>query len=222
MEKILITGSKGKIGRILVNGLKDSYDLTLADLPENDLRNYETVFKLASGNDAIIHLAWNTKKENYQSVRQNQDNTIMYENVYRAGLEARVPKIIMASSIHADNFQNHHGKHLMSSNKKPFPQNPYGKHKVEMEAFGKKYSKKGLEVVCIRFGAMGYGKPEDREGKAVWLSNEDSISLIKTILEAKRMPNNYLVMYGVSNNKSRIHDWRNPLGWKPKDDSSKI
>ncbi len=221
MKKVLITGAKGNIGKILVEELKKDYNLTLIDLPKDDLRDYKKVLKIVTGHDAIIHLAWNSKTENFQSETIDPENSLMFYNIYKAALKKRIPRVIMASSIHADNFRNFKGK-LLTSAKTTVPTSPYGVNKIFMENLGRYYSKKGLEVVCVRFGATGFGKPKDKEGKIVWFKDKDCISLVKTILDAKTIPNNFFVMYGVSKNKNRIHSFINPLGWKPKDDSIKF
>lgn len=222
MKKVLITGSKGRIGKILTARLKKDYDLTLVDLPEIDIRNYKQLQKIVKDHDVIIHLAWDTKTENFLSKKADPNNKLMFENIYEAALKTGVPRVIMASSVRADDFQNYKGNKLLSPNHVPKPISPYGRSKVLVENLGRDFSKKGLEVVCIRFGAVGYGRDKSKEGKMVWFSDRDCISLIKTILEAKNIPNNFFIVYGVSNNKTRIHDYSNPLGWKPKDDSSTI
>ncbi|MBI2043721.1 NAD(P)-dependent oxidoreductase [Candidatus Pacearchaeota archaeon] len=223
MKKILITGAKGRIGQILTGGLGSSYLITSADLPGFDARRYEDVLTFSENKDAIIHLAWDTKTENYQHERIDPRNFIMFENVYKAALETNVPRVIMASSVHADDFRGSHEK-LLTSDRIPSPTCPYGAHKVFMEALGKYYSTKELEVVCVRFGLTGYGFDVDTfgvDGRVLWFSNKDCSDLIKTILETKEIPNNFLVMYGVSNNETRVHSWENPFGWEPKDDASK-
>ena len=225
MKKILITGSKGNIGLHLVKNLSKDYNLTLFDLPRFDVRRYGQLIRVLPGHEAVIHLAWNTKTENFQSKKIDFDNILMFSNVYRAALEAKVPKVIMASSIHADNFQEFlqkNKKGFMNPYKIPSPMNVYGKDKVAMENLGKEYARKGLEVVCIRIGAIGprKDKPTKKEGMAIWLTHEDFAALIRKIIETKKIPNNYSIVYGVSNNKTRINDYSNPFGWKPKDDSS--
>lgn len=222
MKKVLITGFKGRIGKILTPGLKKDYDLTLADLPEINITDYKKVLEIVQDHDSIIHLAWDTKTENFSSGKSNPDNILMAKNIYRAALEKGVPRVIIASSVRADDSKNYKGNKLLTPDDIPKPISPYGRSKVLVENLGRDFSKKGLEVVCIRFGAIGYKKPKDEEGKMVWFSNPDFISLIKTTLEAKKIPGNFLIMYGVSNNKTRIHDYSNSLGWKPKDDSSKL
>ena len=226
-KRILITGSKGNIGKALSKNLNHDYSLTLVNLPRHDVRNYQQLIKIFSNHDTIIHLAWNSRTENFQSKTMDPDNALMFSNIYKAALETKVPRVIMASSIHADNFYTslkNKSKRLLSPYKKPFPDSPYGADKILMENLGKTYSKKGLEVVCIRIGAIGprKNKPTEKEGKSIWITHEDFADLIKKIIETRKIPNNYSIVYGISNNKTRIHDYSNPFGWKPKDDSSSL
>ena len=223
MKKILITGANGNIGRTLSNGLK-RYDLTLAGLPETDIRNYRNLEKLARGKDVLIHLAWNAKTENFQTKTSDPDNILMAKNAYEAALRTGVKRVIMASSVHADDFRHFNGNYLLSPNRAPNPQTPYGRSKVKIEQMGKEYSKKELEVVCVRFGAVDSEdrRKPDKEGTILWLSQRDLLSLIKKLIDVKKVPGNFAVMYGVSNNKTRVHDYSNPFGWKPQDDSSKL
>lgn len=221
MKRILITGSDGNIGKALSIGIK-GYKLTLANLPKTDVRDYAQLEKLAKGQDVLIHLAWNSKTENYLSKKPDADNFLMAKNAYEAAINTGIKRIIMASSVWADNFRKSH-RTLLSPYSKPSPTNAYGKTKIKIEQLGQRYSEKGLEVVCVRFGAVdsiGAGNPSG-EGAVLWLSQRDLLSLIKKLIDAKTVPHNFVVMYGVSNNKTRVHDYSNPFGWKPKDDSSK-
>lgn len=63
MEKIIITGAKGVIGRVLTKSLA-GYQITPLDLPEKDVTDYQELLKTFPGHKAIIHLAWDTKTEN--------------------------------------------------------------------------------------------------------------------------------------------------------------
>jgi len=215
-KKILITGSNGRIGKILSNSLQD-YKLSLTDLPRVDVRNYKELLRECKSVGAIIHLAWNSKTENFANGKIDPDNSLMFTNVYKAALESKIRRVIMASSVHADDFRNFNGKSLLFPYKVPSPTSPYGADKVFMESLGRYFSKKGLEVVCIRFGAVGYGKPKDKEGKILWLTNNDCEGLIKKIIRARTIPDNFSIVYGVSNNKNKIHSSANPFGWKPKE-----
>jgi hypothetical protein len=97
--------------------------------------------------------------------------------------------------------------------------------KVGMEALGRYFASQGLEVVCIRFGGVNPKNiPAENPTyeRAVWLSHRDCASLIDSILKADTIPNNFVIVYGVSNNPERIHDIVNPFGWMPQDSAQKI
>lgn len=219
-EKIAITGAKGTIGHVLTEGLKDNYDITPLDLPDVDVRDYQKLLNIFPGHSTVIHLAWNTKKDNFRSGEIDSQDAEMFHNVFKAALQTGVPRVIMASSVHADRFDNWQGNEKMSPTKTPTPDSPYGALKVGMEAMGRYYATKGLQVVCIRFGGINpQNQPAEKPHyeRAVWFSHNDCVSLVKTIIEAGNMPDNFVVMYGVSDNLGRIHDISNPFGWKPKD-----
>lgn len=221
-ERIAITGSEGTISTVLKKGLAEEYEITPIDiLIGTDVRDYQQLLKAIHNHQAIIHLAWNPKLENWRSQTIDPDNATMFTNAYNAALEAGVPRIVMASSIHADNFYGWQGGNLMSPYQTPEPQNPYGKDKVIMEEMGRDFAAKGLEVVCIRFGGINptnkapvKSLPQDM---ASWLSHNDCISLVDLILKAQSVPNNFAIVYGVSNNQGRIHDVSNPFGWVPQE-----
>ncbi|MBI2176595.1 NAD(P)-dependent oxidoreductase [Candidatus Woesearchaeota archaeon] len=221
MKRIAITGAKGTIGTMLRKGLT-KYEIIPIDLPEVDARDYRKLLGVSKGCSAVIHLAWDAKAENFRSGGLNPDNILMASNVYRAALEAKVPKVIMASSVHADNFYGWKGPGLLSPDRIPVPDNPYGASKVFMEALGRYYASKGLEVICIRFGGVNPSdsqKANERDYERIWLSYRDCCSLVSACLDAPKIPNNFLIVYGISNNKGKVHDNSNPVGWRPADGS---
>lgn len=106
MKNILITGSEGTIGRIIRNNLTD-YAITLFDLPKHDARNYPDLLEALYKHDVLIHLAWNTKIDNYKSSKIDPDNCLMTYNAYECAKLTKVKRIIMASSVHANDFSRH-------------------------------------------------------------------------------------------------------------------
>ncbi|MDX1607970.1 MAG: NAD(P)-dependent oxidoreductase [Candidatus Spechtbacterales bacterium] len=225
MKKIAITGAKGRIGTVLRRGL-DGFDITSIDLPDIDVRNYDQLLGAVSDHDMLIHLAW--KDMNFMNDTFDPNDLKMAANVYKAAAEAGVERVIMASSVHADNFYKKDIKALFSTDARPSPDSVYGAGKVFVEALGRYYSeKKGLEVICVRFGGVNLeDKPPQKPYEqyshaywetAVWFSNGDCVNLINACLKADSIPGNYTIIYGVSDNKNRVHDISNPFNWKPKD-----
>lgn len=226
MKKVLITGSNGFIGKHLSDELSGDYDLTLVDLPKIDVRNYSQLLQLSKGHDVIIHLAWNTNTENYLNHKTDSGNVLMFSNVYKVAEVNSIPRVIMASSVHADShikLIEKNTKKLISPSINTVPDSPYGETKISMEKLGRDYSKKGLEVICIRIGAISERpQTQNKVLTATWLSFNDFYSLIKEILKAPKIPNNFFIVYGVSNNGAKIQSYKNPLGWEPKDDATKF
>lgn len=221
-ERIAITGSNGTIGTVLKKGLGSDYEIVEAALPEIDVRNFEQFKSVIIGSTAIIHLAWNSKLENHVNNKIDPDCAAMFINVYKAAKETGVKRVIMASSVHVDSFIGWKSPGLLTPDKTPVPDSLYGADKVFMEAAGRYFASLGLEVVCIRFGGINpqnspSGSEYPSEERAAWLSHKDCISLVRSIIEADSVPNNFVIVYGVSDNEGRIHDISNPFGWKPRD-----
>jgi nucleoside-diphosphate-sugar epimerase len=217
--KILITGSGGVIGNVLKQGLQ--HNITHYDLPDFDVHDYNQLVAQAQGHDAIVHLAWDTATDNWKTDTPNPNNALKTANIYRAAVAAGVPRVIMASSVHADRFEYQQTTGLLKPYDLPTPDSPYGAGKVFMESLGRYYADaKDLGVVCVRFGGVNRADqvpvvPESE--RQVWLSHRDCVSLVTAYLEAPSIPNNYEIVYGVSDNAGRLHDIQNSVGWQPQD-----
>ena len=111
LEKLLITGASGVIGKVLVPKLAESYDVYSVDqnvtaVPDGlfkaDLADYEqiaSVINTISDLRIIVHLAANsTADASWQSVLKN--NIVATRNVFEAAKERRVKRIVFASSNH--------------------------------------------------------------------------------------------------------------------------
>lgn len=82
------------------------------------------------------------------------------------------------------------------------------------------FASKDLEVVCIRFGGITSANKANKDHlpeRAAFLSQRDGVALIRSILQVQSIPNNFAIVYGVSNSDNRIHDISNPFGWAPQD-----
>ncbi len=219
MKKVLITGSGGVIGSVLKKGLP--HETTDFDLPHSDVGNLLQLLETARGHDALVHLAWNKKYDDWLAENFDPENIQSSFNVYEAAHQAGVKRVIIASSVHADDFVGHHVTEPLNPYDLPTPDSPYGAGKCMIEALGRYYaSAKGLEVICIRFGGINRADtpPElPRSERQVWLSQRDCISLITACVQAENVPNNYSILYAISNNKDLSHNLINPFGWQPQD-----
>ncbi len=219
-KKILITGGKGRLATILKEKLKE-YDLALVDLPEYDLTNYEEIFKKTSNYDAIVHLAWDSKGENWKNNEINTDNILMTHNIYKLAINKNIPKVIMMSSIHANNYFDASDQKLITINDEDIPDSPYGTSKIFIEKLGLYYSKKyNINVICPRIGGVNLPDspqqyPDEKYYDRIWLSQNDFCNLIKKCIETEDSNNKFCKFYAVSNNKNKLHDTSNPIGWLP-------
>jgi len=219
MVKILMTGSSGTVGTILKSGLP--YDITNFDLPHSSIMDFTQLLDTLPGHDTVIHLAWAMKHDNWLTESFDPDNLLGAFNVLEASQQAGAKRVIIASSVHADDFVEHGKNGLLDPYSLPVPDSPYGAAKCMVEALGRYYaSAKNLEVICIRLGGVNKEDmpPEHpKSERQVWLSQKDCVSLIKACIEADSVPNNYAICYGISNNSDLIHDLKNPFGWHPLD-----
>lgn len=220
MSRILLTGSNGKIGTVLREGLK--HDITPFDLPDGDARDYDALLSKARGQDAIVHLAWDTATDNYRSDHMNPENLIMTDNIYRAAVEAGVRRVIMASSVNADRFTGDDIVPPLRPYGLPAPNSPYGAGKVHMEVMGRYFADaKNLGVVCVRFGDVNPANqpkaPGEDRVRQVFFSHGDCVSLVDAAITASTISGNYQIIYGISDNAGRLHDVQNDIGWQPTD-----
>src|SRR3989338_9324673 len=102
-KRIVITGSRGSLGKILQKELQDVFDLACIDKKSDSEEtivldiadDYEKFRNILKSNDVIIHLAWDTL-EDFPSENIVQQHKVMAENVYRAAVENNISRVIVA------------------------------------------------------------------------------------------------------------------------------
>ena len=236
MKRVVITGADGTIGSVLTDGLTD-YGLRGISpaIDGTDLGDCEQLLRAFSGRDAVIHLAWIggmgppepgvIYSELLPSDNRHTENLKMSAEIMRAARESGVRRVILASSVQADNFYEWKSPGLLSVERAPRPAGPYGAAKVILEEQGRYNAAHGLEVICVRFGAITAGgepHPTDEWERRVWLSRRDCVELMRACLDTQEVRGGFCLLYAVSNNEGRVHDTRNPLGWRPLDRAARI
>lgn len=227
MKKIVVIGSKGKVGSVISAGLQESYELVGLDLPEYDISDYETLKQSCDSADTIIYAAHSNKvpelRENNRSGVVDPENIHLEMNVFDVVSELGIPRLVMMSSVHADNFEEYQGSELLKCPGSYAPTSPYGVHKLVLEEQGKHFSaSEGYEFIAIRLGGVTRDnavKTYDKE-KEVWLSHTDLQRCIGMCLADDTVPGRSTVFYAVSDNDGRLHDVSNPFGWLPQDNSA--
>jgi len=209
-KRIVITGSQGSLGKILQKELRGVFDLVCIDKkPDREetivldiADDYERFRNTLKGNDVIIHLAWDAS-EDFPSENIVQQNKVMAENVYRAAVEKDIPRVIIASSVHVNDYSKIPTSTYLIPKSECWPDTPYGATKIYIEHLGRYYSRKhDIEVICIRLGGVNERNEirfnEDPLYDKVLLYKEDFIQLIRMCIEVKKVPDNFAVFYVVS------------------------
>ena len=248
-QKVLVTGSSGLIGAMLIGALGNRYDLSGLDIarPDGapdvpttvaDVSDYEAMSKAFDGVDAVVHLAANPATTTpWPDVLRN--NISATHNVYEAARQHGVKRVVFASSNHAvGNFEMDEpyksivagdyegleaGEYPIVTNTVPIrPDSDYGVSKAFGEAVGRYYHEHfGLEVACLRIGTVN--RQNNPLGSvrhyATWLSHRDLAALVNGCLSR---PIGFEIFYGVSNNKWRFWDIshaRQVVGYDPQDNA---
>ncbi len=180
MKKYVVTGGAGFIGSALVRGLiaREDGEIHVIDnllsgskqnlkevwskmeLYVTDIRNYEEIFPVIRGADAVFHLAAipsvpRSIREPVPSHEVNIDGTF---NVFRAAVEGSAKRIVYAasSSAYGDTDVLPKVETMM-----PRPKSPYAAQKLMGEQYASVFSSCfGLDAVSLRFFNV-YGERQD-------------------------------------------------------------
>lgn len=225
-KKVVVIGSQGNIGSIIFQGLSDRYNLIGLDKLGGDKNikidlttDLEKLKEILSKCDVAIHLAWDNR-EDFPNKISVPENKIMAENVYKVAAAVGTKRLIMASSVHANDYSKI-TKGYINISSEDVPDTPYGASKLYIEDLGRFYaSKYNIEVICIRFGGINDKDEvrieEDPKYANVLLYKADAIDLLVKCIDKKSILNGFTSFYAVSNNKNRLHSIENNIGWTPK------
>ena len=243
IRRVGITGANGSIGRVLMSGLADEFELKAFSRREVEFpttlvhfdraREVQGVF---DGLDAVIHLAADpSPMAPWERVREHNIEA-MY-NVVEECVRARVRRLVFASTNHTM-----HGNSILSTPETLNPQKPmrmklgdapnpdslYAVSKLFGEHLGKLYSEqRGLSFIGLRIGwtipendpTVMRGTSAEDYMRAMFLSHRDCVQAHRRALEVDAR---FMLAYVVSNNGRRVFDLeetRALLGYEPDDDA---
>jgi uronate dehydrogenase len=224
MTTVVITGAAGQIAGELRQRLSPRFSLRLTDIDPvsplsgreqfiaADLADAASLDKIMSGADAVVHLGGVAVEESWDKIMPA--NIAGAYNVFEAAHRHGVKRIVVASSNHAVGFFLR--SETIDEQVFPRPDGRYGLSKAFAEIVGRLYADKyGMEVFCIRIGAMTY-EPEDIRRLAIWIHPEDLTSLVEVGISAPGI--RHEIVYGMSDNKRTWWDNSNALrlGYRPK------
>lgn len=231
---VLVTGSSGLIGGVVIRTLGDKYAFhgldrakpeTAPDVPTTiaDVHDFDAIRPAFAEMDAVVHLAADPNmRGEWQSALDN--NIIPTYNVLEAARQAGVRRVVFASSNHAVGMWEledaaakirvgDYGGLMpgqfpsIDNTVRIRPDGYYGISKAFGEAAGAYYADSfGLEVACLRIGTVS--RADDPKAnirmRATWLSHRDAAHLIDCCLSAPGLK--FDIFYGVSNNTWRFWD----------------
>lgn len=224
MGAIFITGIDGIIGSVLRERLAREHLVTGLDRPR-DLRVPKTLDGRLGGIETVIHLARERDPvgPGAPRARINPANVRIDLNVFSAVVQQQVARLVLASSVHADDFRDVDAATPLHVPGSYCPATPYGTYKLIGEEVGSALAAQHrFEFVAVRFGGVTRDDSV-KEGKgrtATWLSHRDLGEAVAACVARDPVPGRATVFYAVSNNADRVHDTRNPFGWEPRDDAT--
>ncbi|MFJ8791742.1 NAD-dependent epimerase/dehydratase family protein [Streptomyces sp. NPDC102462] len=238
-QRILITGAAGRLGRELRPRLaRPGRTLRLLDIAEvgppapgedaeivrASFTDPEAIDAACRDVDAVLHLGGLAGEATWERIAEtNVKGTL---RVLEAVRRRRVPRVVLASSIHAVGFHTRGAMDYMvdgtlPADVPPRPDTYYGVGKAACEALGSLYhSRFGIDVTCLRIGAFRT-LPLAPEDLAVWLSPGDAARLVEAGLRAA--PAGFRVLWGISGNTRRWWSLKEAeaIGYHPEDDAER-
>lgn len=227
---VLVTGAAGNVGGMLRPGL-DRYalrtldtrpapDWDTADQHVGDITDPAVVAAAVHGVDAVVHLAANPlPTATWAELRA--PNADGLTTVLDAAVEAGVPKVVVASSVHAmGGYVRGAASALVEPHWPVQPCCRYGATKAFAEAYGAAIAATtATAVVSLRIGAA---IPEPLTEAVVphWLAPGDLQALVRAAIGADVRNGTY---FGISANAGAVFDVRNAreeLGYVPTHDSA--
>ncbi len=184
-----------------------------------DQQGAAALAEAAEGAGVIIHLAGIPLEDEWEELLQA--NISVTQTVLKLAAEAGVPRVVLASSIHAAGFTGiPEPGHLLPAD---IPQNPntlYGSTKAAGEALAKYYVNHfGIEVLNVRICSRT-SRPADPRMLSTWLSPADAVRLFRAAVSAP-LPEPFWTIWGVSANS---RGWFDPeageaIGFLAQDDA---
>jgi uronate dehydrogenase len=223
---VVITGAAGRMGRYLRAGLPAAgWKLRLLDrvpIPDADdaivadIGDRKALDAAMADAGAVVHLAAaSTSGASFEDVKvSNIDGTYA---VMTAARRAGVPRVVFASSNHANGFAPRSVPARPGSGDRP--DSYYGASKVFGEALGRMYADRyGMRVACLRIGSC-MERPNKPRTLATWLSPADLVRLVAACLTSDQYC--YCVVYGISGNTRRWWDLGpgEAIGYHPQDNA---
>lgn len=214
--RTLVTGANGVIGRVLRRGLSD-LPLTFTDHSQLDVSDPGALLRAIEGHQQVFHLASPVRGPAWAG-EALMASVRMASAVLEAARTAGVKRLVIPSSVLATSNAQLEGRTRVSVAEAQTPDTEYGRTRIQIEDLGRAASQSGLEVVCVRLGAVRRPDypPQWSLLRNHWLSHEDCVAVFRACLAAPMVAGRSSLFYAVSDLPERVFDTANPFGWTPK------
>jgi nucleoside-diphosphate-sugar epimerase len=227
---IVITGAAGLVGRLVRPRLvRAGHALRLVDVAAiDDLQNGEDFLQASitdldamteafRGADLVIHLGGYSTERPWEQILETNihGGYVVLEAAYRAG----VPRLLLASSLHATGYV----QAVDAADSPVLPPRPdtyYGVGKVTLEALGSLYAdRRGLTVVSARICTVGETIGTGGRTLSTWVSPADLVRLIEAVAVLDQ-PGHHIVWAVSDNTRGWFSlDAGKAIGFHPLDDA---
>ena len=245
-ERILVTGMSGLIGGAVRQRLESDYELTALNgsrVPgvrtvQADIADYDAILPAFEGQETVVHLAASARgRDPWERVRD--PNLIGVYNVFEAARQARVSRVIFASSgstisgwelvqpyraiVNGDYESVRHPWPMITHETPVRPAGVYGATKVWGEALARHFTDSvELSIICLRIGLVNnVDRPTDSRQFSVWCSQRDISQMVLRCIEAPPELR-FDIFYALSRNKWSYRDIshaRDVVGFEPEDEA---
>ncbi|MFY1672622.1 NAD-dependent epimerase/dehydratase family protein [Plantactinospora sp. WMMB334] len=245
--RVLVTGAAGRVGSLLrprlagpgrVLRLLDIADQRPAapgepvEIVRADLADPAALAVACAGVDAVLHLAGIPTEDTWDELLRV--NVVGTQHLLEAARTVGVPRVLLASSIHAAGCYRREGSSPdppggpapagpdgVPAAVPPRPDTYYGWSKAAVESLGSLYADRfGITVFALRLGAC-FPEPPGLSGLENWLSPGDCARLVDACLRTEA--SGFRVLWGISRNSRRwwsLAEGRE-IGYEPTDDAER-
>ena len=245
-KRILVTGMSGLIGGAVRQRLEGACELTALNrslVPgvrtvQADIADFDAILPAFEGQDTVVHLAASARgRDPWERVRD--PNLIGTYNVFEAARQARVSRVVFASSgstisgwelvqpyraiVNGDYESVQHPWPMITHETPVRPTGVYGATKVWGEALARQFTDSvELSIICLRIGLVNnQDRPTDSRQFSVWCSQRDISQMVERCIEAPPELQ-FDIFYALSRNKWGYRDIshaRDVVGFEPKDEA---
>ncbi|MGJ5619388.1 NAD-dependent epimerase/dehydratase family protein [Sulfitobacter sp. MF3-043] len=231
LKKLVLTGAAGRLGSYLREPLAAMCDELLStDIADDigklyhgeryekaDLAEMDQIKPLLEGADMVVHFGAIVDEKPFEELLG--PNFIGSYNIWEAGYQHGVRRIVYASSIHAVGM--HKKADFIGIDAPHRPDTFYGLAKCFTEDLGSMYwDKRQMESVHLRI--LSAAQVNNSRALGSWLSYDDLIQLVTRAVDTPSV--GFSIIYGVSNNDRCPVDNAKAsfLGYRPKDNAEQF